>query len=219
MAQFTIEAEVREERGKNSSRRLRAQGRIPGVVYGRDFPAKALSVDPKQVEKVLTSESGRNTILTLRLDNQGTDVLVKDYQLEPVQGTLTHVDFQRISMDELMEFEVPVELEGTAAGVKAGGIVDQVLREILVECLPSDVPNEFTVQMEELEIGDMVRVSELKVDTSKIKVLTEPDQVVVTVIPPRIEEEVLVAAEEEEEEEPELIRKSKGEAEEEETEE
>ena len=210
MARFTIEAEPREERGKNASRRLRADGRIPGVVYGRDFPAAALSVDPKDVERILTSETGRNSIFTLNLASQSTDVLVKDYQLEPVVGNLTHVDFQRISMDELMEFEIPVELVGTAPGVKAGGIVDLVQREILVECLPSDVPSEIRVPMEALEIGDLVRVSELDVDTSKVKILAEPDQVVVTVIPPRVEEEVIVSTEEEAEE-PELIRKSKAE--------
>ncbi len=211
MARFTIEAEVREERGKNASRRLRALGMIPGVVYGRSFPATALSVDPKQVERILTSETGRNTIFTLKLGSQSSDVLVREYQLEPVHGTLTHVDFQRISMDEVREFEVPVELVGTAAGVKAGGIVDLVSREILVECLPNDVPSEIEVPMEALEIGDMVRVSELNVETSKIKILSEPDQVVVTVIAPRVEEEVIAAPEEEEGEEPELIRRAKGE--------
>lgn len=216
MAQFTIEAQVRETRGKNASRRLRAEGMIPGVVYGRDFPTTVLSVDPKQVERILTSGAGRNTIFTLKVDRLSSDVLVKDFQLEPVYGRLTHVDFQRISMDELMEFEIPVEMVGTAAGVKAGGIVDLVLREILVECLPADVPSEIEVPMEALEIGDMVRVSELNVDTSKIKVLTEPDQVVVTVIPPRVEEEEVEAAEEEGEE-PELIRKAKPEAAEEES--
>ena len=219
MARLTIEAEVREERGKNASRRLRAQGMIPGVVYGRSHPATALTVDPKLVEKVLTSETGRNTIFTLKLGSQSSDVLVREYQLEPVHGSLTHVDFQRISMDELMEFEIPVEPIGTAAGVKAGGIVDLVLREILVECLPNDVPSAIEVQMESLEIGDMVRVAELNVDTSKVKILTEADQVVVTVIPPRVEEEVIVAAEEGQGEEPELIRKAKTEAAEEETEE
>jgi large subunit ribosomal protein L25 len=216
MARFTIEATVREERGKNASRRLRAAGMIPGVVYGRSFPVTALSVDPKQVEKILTSETGRNTIFTLKLGDQSADVLVREFQLEPVQGFLTHVDFQRISMDEIREFEVPVELVGTAAGVKAGGIVDLVSRNILVECLPNDVPSEIQVSMEALEIGDMVRVAELDVDTSKVKILAEPDQVVVTVIAPRVEEEVLVSAEEEGGDEPELIRKSKAEAGEEE---
>ncbi|MFZ0430651.1 MAG: 50S ribosomal protein L25 [Acidobacteriota bacterium] len=213
MTQFTIEAQVREGRGKNESRRLRTQGMIPGVVYGRGFPATAVSVDPKKVERVLTSETGRNSIFKLQLSNQSADVLVKDFQLDPVVGNLTHVDFQRISMDEVMEFEVHIEPVGTAAGVKAGGIVDLVLRAVLLECLPSDVPSEIAVPVDALEIGDVVRVADLKVDTSKIKVLTEPDLVVVSVVPPRVEEEVIVAAEGTEEE-PEVIRKGKLEEEE-----
>ncbi len=213
MTQFTIEAQVREGRGKNESRRLRTQGMIPGVVYGRGFPATAVSVDPKKVERVLTSETGRNSIFKLQLSNQSADVLVKDFQLDPVVGNLTHVDFQRISMDEVMEFEVHIEPVGTAAGVKAGGIVDLVLRAVLLECLPSDVPSEIAVPVDSLEIGDVVRVADLKVDTSKIKVLTEPDLVVVSVVPPRVEEEVIVAAEGTEEE-PEVIRKGKLEEEE-----
>jgi large subunit ribosomal protein L25 len=207
MAEFVVEAEVRVEFGKNASRRLRATGKIPAVVYGRNFESARITVDPKRVTEVLASESGRNTIFTLRYGGKSTDVLIKEFQLDPLKGTLVHADFQHVSMDELMHFRVPVEVSGSSVGVKAGGVLDLVLREIEVECLPGDVPDEISVPVDDLDIGDAVRVSELKLDSEKIRILTEPDLVVLTVVPPRIEEEAI--AEEAEGAEPEVIRRGK----------
>lgn len=215
MADKVLEATPRTEMGKNASRRLRARGRIPAVVYGHDMETVAVSVDPKDVVRILQSDTGRNTIFQLQLEGKPTDVLIRDYQLDPVKGNLIHADFQRVVMDEAMVFEVPIEVVGTAKGVKlGGGVLDLVLREIEVECLPGDVPEHIEVEVSELDIGDALRVSDLKVDTSKVQILSEPDLVVLTVVPPRVEEALPVT--EEEMAEPELVRKGKAEAEEEE---
>jgi large subunit ribosomal protein L25 len=208
MAEFVVEADKRVEFGKNASRRLRATGRIPGVVYGRNFETVSVAVDPKRITEVLASESGRNTIFSLRFGGRSTDVLIKDYLLDPLKGTLLHADFQHVSMDELMDFRVPVEISGSPVGVKSGGVLDLVLRDIEVECLPGDVPDEIVVRVDDLDIGDAIRVSELKVESDKVKILTDPDLVVLTVVPPRAEEE-LVEEEEEAVAEPEVVRRGR----------
>lgn len=214
MSPVVVEAQERSEFGKNASRRLRARGSIPAVLYGHGSQNVSIAVDPKKVVEILTSETGRNTIFKLDVNGRFEDVLIREYQLHPVKGTLLHVDFQRVAMDEVMEFEVPVEVVGTAPGVKAGGILDVVLRELTVECLPSEVPDHIQVDVSNLEIGGMVRVSDLQVDTSKIKVLNDPHLVVLVVTAPRVEEEAPAAAAEAPAE-PEVIRRGKVEAEEE----
>jgi len=215
MTQRFINAEVRSELGKNASRRLRVEGKVPAVFYGQGQEATSLAVDPKEVVKMLTSDTGRNSIFKLKLGEQASDVMVKEFQLHPLHGNLLHVDFVHISMDEVMEFEVPVEVSGTAKGTKLGGVLDVVLRTIEVECLPRDVPSEIQVEVSELEIGDSLRVADLKIDTSKIKVLSDSDFVVVTVAAPQVEEEESVEDELESAAEPELIRRGKPEEEEE----
>ncbi len=207
MKDLTIQADQRTQLGKNANRRLRTAGKIPGVVYGHDFEPVSVTVDPKDIHRILYSESGRNTIFKLQLPDVVKDVLIRDYQLDPVKGNLLHADFQTVAMDEMMEFEVPIEVVGSSVGVRNGGILDIVLREIEVECLPADVPDNIEIDVSALEIGDMVRVEDLKIDTSKITVLSEPELVVLNVAPPAVEEE----PEEVEEAvaEPEVIKKGK----------
>jgi large subunit ribosomal protein L25 len=215
MAELIVQAQNRTEFGKNVNRRLRASGRIPGVIYGSDLETLHVSVDPSDVVRILQSESGHNTIFKLKVDNTLADVLIRDLQLDPLKGTLIHADFQTVAMDEVMEFQVPVEVQGTAVGVKNhGGILDVVLREIEVECLPGEVPDSIPIDISELEIGNSVRVSELAVD-EKVKILSDGELVVVHVVPPRVEAEPEVIEEEEEEEgaEPEVIKKGKAEEE------
>lgn len=207
MAQMMLRAEKREKTGKGPNRRLRAAGRIPGIVYGRGMETLQVSVNPVDVVKILTSGAGRNTIFTLSVNGLETNVLIRDFQLHPVKGSLIHVDFQQVTMDEKMIFEVPVEIVGSARGVKAGGLLDQPLRRIELECLPRDVPNEIVVDVSELDMGAAVRVSDLQLDRSKLRVLTEPDVVVVTVLAPRVEAEVEAAPAEVAE--PEVIRRGK----------
>ena len=216
---LVVQAKVRKEFGKNHNRRLRAQGMIPGTVYGHKMEAVSVTVDPKEIHRILHSDSGRNTIFKLKVEGSSHDVLIRDFQLDPLRDTLLHADFQAIAMDQAMTFEVPVEPVGVSKGVKtSGGILDVVLRTIEIECLPADVPDQIEIDVTDLDIGDSVRVSQLKVDTSKLKILNDSNLVVINVSMPAIEkvEEAPVAEVAEGEEaaaEPEVIKKGKAEEE------
>lgn len=205
MGKFVVLADRREQFGKNSNRRLRAQGQIPAVMYGHAMESVEVSVNPKDLDRILHSETGRNTIFALEVGGESQDVLIKDYQLDPIKGYLLHADFQAVAMDEQMVFEVPVQVVGTAKGVVEGGILDTVMRGIQLECLPGNVPDNILVEVSELEIGDSIRVGDLDIDTSQLSILSEPDLVVITVGAPRVEEEPEIEEELEEGEEPELI--------------
>jgi large subunit ribosomal protein L25 len=215
MAEFVIQAEERTEFGKNANHRLRGKGLMPGVVYGNNFSNVHVAVNPADVVQILHSESGHNTIFKIKLGSkQIADVLIKNLQLDPLRGTLIHADFQTVTMDETMVFQVPVETKGDAAGVKNhGGVLEVVLREVEVECLPGDVPDNISVDVNHLEIGENLRVADLVVDSADVKVLSDPDQVVVNVVPPRVEEVEEVEEEEEEAVEPEVIGKGRPEEE------
>ena len=204
MGKLVVLADRREQFGKNSNRRLRAQGQIPAVMYGHAMESVEVSVNPKDLDRILHSETGRNTIFALEVGGESQDVLIKDYQLDPIKGYLLHADFQAVAMDEQMVFEVPVQVVGTAKGVVEGGILDTVMREIQLECLPGNVPDNILVEVSELEIGDSIRVGDLSIDASQLSILSEPDLVVITVGAPRVEEEPEIE-ELEEGEEPELI--------------
>jgi large subunit ribosomal protein L25 len=205
-----IETQTRKAGGKNANRRLRKSGKIPAVVYGPGRPPVVVSVNPADVEAILHSDTGRNTIVALSVDGSGqSSVMVKDYQLDPVQGNMIHADFLEIAMNRILELTVNIELVGEAEGVKiGGGIMDFVTRSIEVECLPSDIPDSIKVDVGGLKINDYVRVKDLKVD-SRVKVLSDPEVVIVTIIPPTKEEAPEEAAEEAVE--PELVKKGKGE--------
>ncbi len=136
-----LEAQKREPGTKNAARRVRAGGKIPAVVYGAGKNAAAVAVDPRQVLRILKSESGHNTIFDLALDSDRVKAMIVDWQFEPIKGTLLHVDLQRIAMDKKLTVTVPIVLKGEAEGVKTeGGILEQLLREIEIECLPADIP-------------------------------------------------------------------------------
>lgn len=218
MAQLTVQAEERQETGKGANRRLRLQGKLPAVIYGQGLETLSVSVNAQDVDLILHSEAGHNTIFQLQVSGKLTDVLIKDYQLDPVKGSLLHADFQAVALDQKMTFAVPVQIVGTAEGVIAGGVLDQVLREIEVECLPTEVPDHIPLDVTELEIGDSVRVEALQLDSPKLSLLSAPDLVILSVVPPHVEEEVEEIVEEEELEEPELIKKGKAEEEEKEEE-
>ena len=210
MPTTVIEAQMRTPGGKNVNRRLRKSGIIPAVIYGPKKQPIVISVDPHIIQNILHSETGRNTIFTLDVDGskQG-NAMVKDYQLDPVQGDLIHVDFIQIAMDRRLELTVNIELIGEPEGVKIdGGIMDFVTRSIEVECLPSDIPESIKVDVSRLKINDYIRVNNLDVD-SKVKILSDPDVVVVTIIPPVKEEAPAVEEAAAEAEEPEVIKKGK----------
>jgi len=215
MPQFNVAAEAREKRGKNAARQLRMSGKIPAVLYGNNEGPVALSVSPKELSSILHSATGHNTIFTLAFqDAKTTSVMLKDWQFEPIKGHLLHADLVRIAMDRVLQLNVPITAVGEAKGVKLeGGIFEFVLREVEVECLPTDIPEHIDIDISELSIGSNVRVSDLKVNP-KVKILSDPELVIAHVITPKeekVEEPVVEAAVAE----PEVIKKGKVAAEEE----
>lgn len=205
-----IEAQSRIPGGKNVNKRLRKSGKIPAVIYGPGKPPIVLTVDPVDVKSILHSETGRNTIFSVSVDgSEQNNAMVKDYQLDPVHGDLIHADFLEIAMDRLLELTVNVEIVGEAEGVKLdGGIMDIVTRSIQVECLPSDIPESIKVDVSALKINDYIRVKNIQAD-AKVKILTDPEIVVVTIVPPIKEEVPVEAAAPEAAAEPEVIKKGK----------
>ncbi len=174
-----VEAQPRQAKGKNVARRVRKAGRVPAVLYGAGKPPVAVSVDPKQIAHILHSEAGVNTIFDLQLDGERTKAMIVDYQNEPIKGALLHLDFKRIAMDRRLRVSVPILLKGEAAGVKQqGGILDQVLREVEIECLPGDIPGHLEADVSNLVFGQVLRVADLPHDESKIHFLTDREQAV-----------------------------------------
>jgi large subunit ribosomal protein L25 len=217
----TLQAEKRETRGKNEARRLRAQGRIPAVVYGIEKgKAIEIAVDPKALLRILHSESGVNTLIGLNLDGGATRVLVKEYQLDPIDHELLHADFYQVAMDKTIAVTVPIVLRGEARGVKQqGGIVDFVHREIEIECLPADIPEHVDIDVSELMLHEGIRVRDLTIEGAKWKPVSEGEMMIVHVVPLRAEAEPAaaeaVAAAPAAPAEPEVIKKGKAEKEEE----
>jgi large subunit ribosomal protein L25 len=212
----TLQADKREGRGKNEARRLRASGRIPAVVYGAEQgKAVEIAVDPKSLLRILHSESGVNTLIGLQIDGGNTRVLVKEYQLDPIDHKLLHADFYQVAMDKALTVTVPVVLKGEAKGVKQqGGIVDFVHREIEIEVLPGDIPENITVDISELMLHEGVRVRDLQTEGSRWKATSEADMMIVHVVAPRAEEvaapvDAVAAAAGTTAAEPEVIKKGK----------
>ncbi|MGH9358757.1 MAG: 50S ribosomal protein L25 [Terriglobia bacterium] len=212
MAQtLTIEAALRNDSGKNAARRQRQAGRLPAVVYGGEAGAIPLTVDPGQVASILRRESGHTSLLNLKVqDGELVRVMVKDWQTDPVRGSLLHVDFVRVARDTRVRVRVPIHITGEPQGVKLqGGIFEFVLREVEMECLPDDIPEHLTLDVTDLMLGRNVRVSHLPVE-SNVKVLTDPNRVVAHVVALKAEEEKpATEVAETAPAEPELIRKPK----------
>jgi large subunit ribosomal protein L25 len=163
----TIEAVVATPRegkfNKNAARRVRVAGKIPAVVYGAGQDAVAVSVDPRVITKILHSDSGHNTIFDLNVEGAAVvKAMIVDWQHEPIKGKLLHIDLKRIAMDKMMRVSVPIQLVGTSIGVKAqGGILEHVLREVEIECLPNDIPSHLDVDVSGLELHGIIHVSDL----------------------------------------------------------
>ncbi len=175
----TVEAKLREASDKNAARRLRTTGMIPAVLYGAKKDPRAIAVDPKQILRILHSASGHNTIFDINLEGEQAKAMVVDWQYEPLKGSLLHVDLKRIAMDQKMRLSVPVHVQGEAKGTKLeGGLLDLVLREVHIECLPSDIPSHITVDVTELGQGEAIRVADLPQNAS-VKYLDDPDATVV----------------------------------------
>ena len=171
-----VEAAARPERGKNEARRLRVTGRVPAVLYGGKGQSITLSVNAKQVNAILRSESGHNTLFQVDLDGKHEPAILKDWLNDPVSGKLLHVDLLRVAMDVRMRVQVPVHTFGDPAGVKQqGGVFEMVTREVEIECLPGDIPTEFKADVSGLMLNDALRARDLQMDTSKLKLITDPE--------------------------------------------
>jgi large subunit ribosomal protein L25 len=212
-----VEAKAREASDKNAARRVRATGLIPAVLYGAGKQPRSIAVDPKQINRILNSESGHNTIFDVVLDGEQTKAMVVDWQNDPIKERLLHVDLKRIAMDKKMRLEVPVAIKGESPGVKTeGGILDVVLREIEIECLPADIPAHIDIDVSNLKYGDAIRVADLP-KSDKIKYLSDPEMTVVHVT--AVKEEVVATPEAAATDaaagpaEPEVIKKGKTETE------
>lgn len=216
--QNTLEAQPREAGTKNYARRVRREGKIPAVVYGAGKDSMPVTVDPRHVLRILRSDSGHNTIFDLAMNGERTKAMIVDWQYEPIKGSLLHIDLKRIAMDKALRVSVPIVLQGVAEGVKnEGGILEHILREVEIECLPADIPSHIDVDVSHLTFGKVVRVSELP-HNEKIKFLTDENQPIAHVT--AVKEEVAptpeaVAAEAAAPAEPEVIKKGKAETEEE----
>ncbi|UCE87137.1 MAG: 50S ribosomal protein L25 [Deltaproteobacteria bacterium] len=197
MADFVLSAEHREATGKGSARKLRASGRIPAIVYGRDREPLPLSTDPRTLERLIQeSDAGRNTLIDLHV--AGRDdvvVIVKELQTDPIHGGLLHADFNVVDLTSTIQVSVPVHLVGIPTGVSQGlGILDHTLREIEVECLPRAIPDSIDIDVSALEIDDSIHVRDLAAPEGTT-ILSDGSLSVVSVVAPRAVEEEAAAAE------------------------
>jgi large subunit ribosomal protein L25 len=210
-----LEAIERTSRGKNEARRLRVTGKIPAVVYGEKEGGVAIAVDPKGLTKILQTELGANTLISLKLPG-GADarVLVKEYQYDPVTHKLLHADFYKVALDKLIRVTVTVVPRGEPKGVKQqGGVLDIVHRQIELECLPADIPQHIEIDVTEMMVGQSVRVRDVATD-AKWKAVSDPDMMLMHVIIPKVEEapatpDAVAAAAAAGPAEPEVIKKGK----------
>ena len=194
----TLDAVKRDGRGKNEANRLRAGGKIPAVFYGPGKDGKApegvaVAVDPKAVLRILHSDTGANTLINLKLDGLEARVMVREYQLDPITHGLLHADFYQLAMDKAIVVTVPVVVKGESKGVKQqGGLLDFVTRDIEVECLPTDIPENIVVDVTELMLHESIRVRDLPVDP-KWKAVSEGETMLVHIVMPKAEEEPAAA--------------------------
>lgn len=212
MSDIVVVAQAREQRGKNEAKRLRAQGRIPAIVYAPHKENVAVSVSPRELAAVFKTGAAENTLVDLELDGKKRKVILKDYQVHPVRPEFLHADFYEVALDKAIQVKVHVELQGVPVGVKThGGMLEFVTREILVSCLPLDIPKKFVIDVTALEINSEVRVSAVPVP-DKVKVLTDGDLLVAHVVT-KHEEEAAAATETAAVAEPEVAKKGKAPAE------
>jgi large subunit ribosomal protein L25 len=197
MGKRSLAVQWREGKGKEDARRLRHQGLIPAVVYGRRAETIPIALNPQELAKVLHGGAGERTLINLTIEGLQDGpitktVILKEKQIDPLKRTLLHVDLYTITMDEEISVGIPVHIVGKAAGVALGGILEQVMREIEVKCLPADIPPSIDVDVSALNIGDSLHVADITLE--KAKILADPGQTVVTIVPPK--EEVVAAVEE-----------------------
>ncbi|MEM1247313.1 MAG: 50S ribosomal protein L25 [Acidobacteriota bacterium] len=191
MSELTIEVQNREETGKNKNRQLRTEGRIPAVVYGGELDPANIQVAERTIAKLLRN-AGENAVFLLSLE--GTDqtrhAMIKELDVDPVSGQVLHIDFQRVNMSEKIRLQVPVELVGEPLGVRMeGGMIDFVNREVEVECLPGNIPETVTVNVEELHVGQHAEAKDLELGEG-VELIDDPERVIASITAARIAETV-----------------------------
>ncbi len=190
MSEMTLEVQKREAQGKNVNRRLRAAGMVPAVVYGRGRDPLTIQVERRRVEQLLRETDGDNPVFLLKLagTDQSRHTMIRELDMDPVNGNMIHIDFQRINMDELVRVSVHVELHGTAYGVKTdGGILDFVTRELEVECKPDQIPSHLDLDVTELHIGQHVEAGALEIPEG-VTMIDDPSRVIVSIVGKQREE-------------------------------
>jgi large subunit ribosomal protein L25 len=211
MAMQALKGARRSGIGKGVARKLRQTGSIPAVYYGRGEEPIVLTVVVKELEEVILKAEGSNVIVDLKVDGDGIGdrkALIREIQRDPVGGHILHLDLQHISLTETITVEVPVVLTGIPIGVKdGGGILEHLLREVEVECLPTDIPSRLEIDVSALNIGDSLHVSDLKAD--KVTIVTEGERSIAAVVPPTVLEEAKPAEEGAAAAEPELVKEKK----------
>jgi len=186
--EITIIAEPRSSNGKNESRRLRAKGSMPAVVYGGASGAMPITISPKELTRILNSKTGHNTIFSLGVNGETTPVMIVDWQYDPIKDSLLHADLKRIDLTKRITVKVPVITQGDPKGVKLqGGIQDVVTREIEIECLPDEIPEQFVVNVADLMIGQSIRAADIPIEGS-MKLVSLPDTVITHIISVKAEE-------------------------------
>ena len=191
MSEITINVNPRENLGKNANRRTRAAGKIPAVVYGGGRDSVPIEVDRPTVLSMLRSESGENTVFLLKLDGgkQSRHAMIKDMEVDPTTRTILHIDFQRVLMDQAIRVQVHVELIGEPEGVKTdGGVLDFVTRELEIECLPGDIPEQLELDVSELRIGDHAEAGAISLPKG-VTLIESEDRTIVSIAAPRVAEE------------------------------
>ncbi len=223
MQQVELEVFLRkdEDKGKGAAHRLRREGKIPAILYGRNTEVYPLTLDPEKLKKILTSGARENTLIGLRIAGEGAEkigrkvVMVKDLQIHPLRRTYVHADFYAVAMDQKIEVDIPIHLIGKAEGVKSGGLVQQPRRDVRVRCLPTEIPEFIEVDVTPLNIGDSLHVKDIP-PSEKFEIVAETNFTVASVIPPISEakfEEIVAAPEGEREiAQPERIGEKKEEA-------
>lgn len=203
MAQSTLEVKIRKRMGKSGAREIRKEGNIPGILYGKSTDPIPVVVNPSALKEALSTEAGENTLLEMSIKDGSEETkrlsLLREVQYDFITSKPIHFDFQALDMTKTITVDVPVHITGRAKGVKEGGILEEVMRDIPVECLPKNIPNSFEIDVTELDIGDSIHVSTLKV-SDDINILSEDEETIVTVLAPKMEIEIEAeeAAEEEE---------------------
>jgi large subunit ribosomal protein L25 len=193
-----LTAERRSDAGKGVARKLRAAGKIPAVLYGQGLETTPLTVDSRELSHLLHGSAGSNVLVDLMVDGEEHLAIPREIQRDHIHSKFVHVDFLAVSRTETITVNVPVHETGDAAGVKEGGVVEHHLREVQIECLPQDVPDEIVVDITDVELGDMVHVSDL-VAPEGVTILTSPEDAVLSVVTPaalRVEADLSVPGEE-----------------------